>query len=378
MKEKSLSVPSAGARNSRIELLRIISMLLIVAFHATSMGYLETDRPIIVRAAAVLLGTWGILGVNIFVIISAYFLTDQKCRSKRLVSLVFQVFTYFVLWLILSVAYKYFDTHSFAEALKAVAVKIFNGAFDPFWNRTYWFVTAYFFMLLASPFMNYLLHHADRRLIGKILIVASIIPVYSQFQKNAVIDSAVLCYIYLLTGALKLHFSDFANRIANTRNIVLLFSAALVGRLILQIPDFPDSLNKICYYTIGATDRHAVILLALALPICFSVFSQKPFYSGAVNRVAALTFGVYLLTELYVLDYYGIQEYIFKKFTWMGFITDGILFPLQYAAVVLLVFLLGIGVEFFRDLVLQKPFMKFIEKHFSANLQKADDWLYLE
>lgn len=353
-------------------------MLMIVAFHATTMGYLETDRPIVVRASAVLFGTWGILGVHIFTIVSAYFLVDQNFRSRRVVNVVFQVFTYYVLWLILSVGYQYYDTHSAADALKAVAEKVFNDFFDPFWSRTYWFATAYIFMLIASPFLDHLLHKADRSLIRKILFAASVIPIYSQFHKNAVIDSAMFCYIYLLTGALKLHFPEFAARIARPRYIISLFAAALFGRALLQIPGLPKALQKILTYTIGATDRHAAILLVLALPICFYVFSKKPFHSPPINRVTSHTFGVYLLSELYILGYYGIQQYIFKKLTWMGFITEDIFFPLRSTAVVLLVFLLGIGVESVRDLLLQKPFMKLVDRKFSSKLDRIDERLRLD
>ena len=89
-------------RNSRVELLRIISMILIVAFHATRMGCIETSQPFYIYFSGIVLGSWGILGVDIFVIISSYFLVDQNFKSQRLINIAFQTFTYLFLYFVLS------------------------------------------------------------------------------------------------------------------------------------------------------------------------------------------------------------------------------------------------------------------------------------
>ena len=84
-------------RNSNIELLRIISMLLIVAFHcAGQIGYKQYDNTSFVYITSVLLGSWGILGVDVFVIISAYYLVDQRLRVTRVINVLFQTFTYLI------------------------------------------------------------------------------------------------------------------------------------------------------------------------------------------------------------------------------------------------------------------------------------------
>ena len=67
-------------RNSRVELLRIISMILIVAFHATRMGCIETSQPFYIYFSGIVLGSWGILGVDIFVIISHCLQNKQSVK----------------------------------------------------------------------------------------------------------------------------------------------------------------------------------------------------------------------------------------------------------------------------------------------------------
>ena len=67
------------SRNSNVELLRIISMLLIVSFHCVCHNGLRTyDNMPFIYISSVLLGSWGIFGVDVFVIISAYYLVEQR------------------------------------------------------------------------------------------------------------------------------------------------------------------------------------------------------------------------------------------------------------------------------------------------------------
>lgn len=70
-------------RNSNIEFLRILSMLLIIAFHATRNGFLSLTQPVIVYISAVVLGSWGILGVDLFLMISAWFYVNKASGSKK-------------------------------------------------------------------------------------------------------------------------------------------------------------------------------------------------------------------------------------------------------------------------------------------------------
>jgi peptidoglycan/LPS O-acetylase OafA/YrhL len=72
-------------------------MLLIIAFHATRNGFLSLTQPVIVYISAVVLGSWGILGVDLFLMISAWFLCEQSFRLKKVISIVFQTFSWVVL-----------------------------------------------------------------------------------------------------------------------------------------------------------------------------------------------------------------------------------------------------------------------------------------
>ena len=82
-------------RNSNLELLRIIAMLFIVASHFAfhgfgSLGSFNEVNFIIANSNNYLiyfLGMLGKIGVDVFVIISAYFMINSKFTFKKLLTL---------------------------------------------------------------------------------------------------------------------------------------------------------------------------------------------------------------------------------------------------------------------------------------------------
>lgn len=70
-------------RDSRLEFLRVVAAFLILAHHAIQHGGTELNSLIqsefsINQFWSTLIGSWGQLGVTIFVIISSWFLTDNR------------------------------------------------------------------------------------------------------------------------------------------------------------------------------------------------------------------------------------------------------------------------------------------------------------
>lgn len=66
-----------NTRDSKFELLRIIAMVLIVAYHVS--GSISIMNLSAFDSVAILLfGSWGILGVNVFVLLSCYFYLSGK------------------------------------------------------------------------------------------------------------------------------------------------------------------------------------------------------------------------------------------------------------------------------------------------------------
>lgn len=84
-------------RKSNFELLRIISILLIIGYHFCS----ETSANIFKSSFsfnqlyAFCIGSWGLVGVHCFFFISAYFLIKNNCvHSEKIFKIIFQTLFY--------------------------------------------------------------------------------------------------------------------------------------------------------------------------------------------------------------------------------------------------------------------------------------------
>ena len=82
-------------RDSNIELLRIISMIMIVVHHYEMFaGFTNSGNVSLNSYIEIALYSLGKLGVNIFVIISGYFLITSQFNTKKAVKLWMQIFFY--------------------------------------------------------------------------------------------------------------------------------------------------------------------------------------------------------------------------------------------------------------------------------------------
>ena len=113
----------------------------------------------------------------------------------------------------------------------------------------------------------------------------------------------------------------------------------------------------------------------IALMICFLVFQKKAFYNPIINKLALCVLGVYLLHEQSLIDFSNTLDFLINKCIDFGFINFGWFFPLQYFAIVLLVYVLATIFEYIRLLIIQKPFMKYISIKFSKQINRIDESL---
>ena len=129
--------PIKKERNSSIELLRILLMVMIIMHHVVSSVIAPGFSSHGWACLDVVLHT----AVIVFVLISGYF--GIRFSWKRFVSLIIQVVFYSVL---LSLVTAYFN--------KGLHYKDLILAFMPFSNNYYWFVTAYLQLYLVAFFLN--------------------------------------------------------------------------------------------------------------------------------------------------------------------------------------------------------------------------------
>lgn len=145
---------SDNKRLVNLDLLRIVSMLMIVTLHFLGHGGVLNSLPVKSLGYYVAWFVEGIsfVAVNCYVLISGYFLIDSKFTVKKLLILMGEVFFYSVL-IYFILLFSGFITFSWKGLL----------CFFPVLSQQYWFVTMYLGMYVLSPFMNRVINALNQK-----------------------------------------------------------------------------------------------------------------------------------------------------------------------------------------------------------------------
>lgn len=339
-------------RQSNIELLRIIAMILIVAHHFSVHGGFKFSNEVITANLLWIqfLKLGGKIGVNIFVLISGYFLiTKSSVKTNKVLKLWLQIFTcsmfFYVLFVIVGI--EPFKISSFIKSL-----------FSLIFAR-WWFATTYFALYLFSPFLNKLLISLDKKDYKKLLLLMfafwCLVPTFTSksFCGNYLLW---FTFLYAVAGYIRLHISlediDAFKYIMTAVVIIVCtyLSAVVFDVLGMKISVFSEHST----YFFGET-RFPIFIISVLLFVGFSKVNIgcKP----VINVISSATFGVYL-----------IHEHVFvRKFLWKtlfknaAFAESSILIPYSLMAIAA-VFLTCTIIELCRIYLFEKHYMKMVDR----------------
>lgn len=138
-------------RQANFELLRIIAMFMVVILHWNTHSRLLPDAGSKLGSAqitALLTESLCIVAVNVYVLISGYFLSSASFSFRRVLRVLIQTLFYTVL---IPPVLALFGVLSWGEVFNPY--HIWNSIF-PVQSGHYWFVSAYVILCLLSPFLN--------------------------------------------------------------------------------------------------------------------------------------------------------------------------------------------------------------------------------
>lgn len=157
-------------RASNIELLRIISMLMVTILHATVITEDFTRNSN--YYLCFLLRAFCFVAVNVFIIITGYFMVTSGFKLKKLLVLWGEVFFYSVGLSILSMLLN----------LQSVTVGDLVGSIFPVLHQEYWFITFYILLYLMSPIINIAIQKLTENQLGATVFCAvllfSVMPTF--------------------------------------------------------------------------------------------------------------------------------------------------------------------------------------------------------
>lgn len=198
-------------RNYGIDLLRIVSMMMVVLLHVLGQGgILDGSDPLTVKSeTAWLLEIGAYSAVNIYAMISGYVGYGRKYKYSGLVYLYFQVLFYTVPTTIIFYIYR----------PELVNLKGKRELLFPFAYNTYWYFTAYFCLAFFIPFLNMMLERLDRaelkRLLFFLCLIFSILPTlfHEDFPRTSSGYSFLwLAVLYLVGGYIKKYNTTFPGK----------------------------------------------------------------------------------------------------------------------------------------------------------------------
>jgi len=356
MAEANLIKPRKAVRQSNFELLRILLMLMIVAYHLRGYGgFGSLPGATGSRALLYLLTLGGKVGVDCFVLLSGYFMcttTDGNLRPRRLLKLWMQIFFY---------------SAGVYLAMCLAGISRFSAEgnftyFLPISRNVYWFGTRFFFLMLLSPFLNKLMQGMARgeyrRLLAVCTVIVSLLPTFLR-TGYAVPNMTLLLYLYLLAGYIRLHPEPLFRRkwpaLAISAGCYLLMVGYTLAYSWL-LPRLP-LLRFFPKQNFSPGNSIPALLCALGLFLFFKNLHVKG--SRAVNLIASGAFGVYLLHD----HSKPLRDWLWLKlFDARPLLARPAVLAWHIVWVVLVIFAVGILVDLFRQYALEKPLFLLIDK----------------
>ena len=338
-----------NVRNSSIELLRIIAMIMIVSCHFATHGGFSFD----VKNLSIPRLWWnfiemgGDLGVDIFVLISGYFLVASNGKVfnlNRILKFWGQVFVYSIA---IYFVFCIIGVHDFGviSCIKAVFPITFG---------SWWFASTYFVLYLIHPFLNMLLQNLDKKtyqiLIITLLLLWCIIPTLtsSNYQSNSLVWFVTL---YSVAGYVRLFGLNPRFTTKSYLGFWVLFSVLRYLSCITLIA-LGTKIPFAASHSLFFYGQQSVLTFLSALSL-FMVFEKRDIgYIKWINVVASATFGVYLIHDSNIIRHLLWHE-VFKNAQYQDSI---FLIPYSIIAIAI-VYVICTLIDLLRQLIIEKPFM---------------------
>lgn len=351
-------------RKSNIELLRLVSMFLIVLSHCcvhTGWDDISTNRYFLVSGLSL-----GEVGVASFVIITGFFSWKNNFKTKSFLRVVLQVIFYsFVCF---------------------VCIKLFIPENDLTWTEfplfpiisgEYWFPTTFVALMLLQPLLNGWIEYFKKTSLKKIIgVLTCLLIVFPFFIKGQFVYSNLLYFVYLyLIGAYIGKYPKRFDSLSFSKLVIGFFISFLVFVCLMAFaiyhPDIMGCLD-ISRKTLLNQNSIPAVLMGIFL---FLVFRKIDIGSNSfINKMATTSFGIYLISDnpnMRPLVWDWANNNAFANADIMVFIGHILLS-------VLVVYAICSMLDYLRIALVETPFFRLFEKPINYLAVKFDAFMILD
>ena len=348
LRDIEIKVKNIEKRDSNIELLRIITMIMIILHHIALYTDLANDNVVLYIILIVL----GKLGVDIFILITGYFQVNKKFSFKKVISLYAQIWFYSVsieiIAMITNPGYK-FNIRS-----------IF-----PILTCRYWFMNAYLLMYILSPFLNKIMNTAKKETMNKaIKVILAVLTVSTFSFMNKVIG---VIFLFLAAYMLGAYIKLYDIRILKDKPQKDIIIYALSAWIILL---FMKVIYQKCYPRIICDDSERSIINVILAVLIFYVFKNMKMKKNCIiNYLGKCSLAVYLFHE----------QPIVKEILWNIFKDIGRVNTFLYIIfIVTAIWMVTITMEEIRKSIHTLIFNKKVDVKLEIVYKKVDKFFELE
>lgn len=315
-------------RESNFELMRIISMFLIIIWHILIHGNVINNcvNPG-VKVFLEISMFFILIHVNSFVILTGYFQSVSSFKKDKLIKLVIQVITYSSV--ITLIGLKMGWNGDFRR------ITILN-SFLPSVLGNYWFIVAYLIVYVYSDYINKFIHSLSKPDYKKLLFIGfgifSVMPYISGMKLlyNDGYNFYSFIYLYMVGGYLRMYplkeSYHFKHMSIKKYRYVIIFLFIVCGLLNYFVNDFAYKIAGFNEFYSEIANRifgtHLIYSSPFAIiqSVCFfELFKTINIRSKLINFVSSTAFGIYLLHDNIIIknnlySLLGLKNSIFVSF----------------------------------------------------------------
>jgi len=320
-------------RESNIELLRIILMIMIITHHVIvhSLG-LNYEQSLALHDLSIyykiFVNSFVVLGVNTFVFISGYY--GMKFKIKTVISFTLQAVFYsvgiYLFFLILN--------HNRFE------FKVFVLNFIPISKYTWWFLSLFLGLYFISPILNKGFDLLEHR--SKIITLVGLVyfDSFSSFWWHSGLSGdGYSIFHFIVLYLIARYLSVMVTKIKKPLLYLILSTFILVTIAFLLLYN-----GKISRLSILFSYNNPILMFSSIM--LFYVFKNIKIQSKFINTISGLVFGIYLLH-----DHESVRDFICKYISKVQTNYFGFEFLICILSAITLIFIISAFIEYIRKIV---------------------------
>lgn len=236
---------------------------------------------------ALLFGWGGKTAINVFILITGYFMCRQEFKWKKILFLTIEIIFYrWIIYLIFLISgYETFNLKEFVKVILTIPFNFGKG-----------FTATFLGLYLIVPYLNKLTSILEKKDFEKLIIILlSLFTVFSTFFLNSSFEYlGWYTTVYLIGSYIRLYEANWMRSIRTTAifcisNLVLSWMSVVVIRFVAE------KINRPLPYYYFVSDSNKILALTTGISLFLFFKNIKIGNNKIINTLAASTFGVLLI-----------------------------------------------------------------------------------